>query len=192
MSLKRIGLFIGGSFIIIILFFAYLGAFISQKIVKKEAGPFHLAFVEYTGSYKDFTTIIKSIQDTMHDNEIYDFNAFGMFFDDPKFVAEANLRSYIGVIVEEGDLEKVMQLAEKKELEYKKLDAHVYASTTFPYRNFISIFLGIMKVYPAFNEYGVANNFPTYVRKNTGYENDYILEIYKPDMIYYYMTIPEN
>ena len=192
MSLKRAGLFLGSSSIIILAFFAYMGAFNSSNLTKKEVGPFHLVYVEYVGSYKDFTTVIKSVQNTMNDNAIQNYNAFGMFFDDPRFVADANLRSYIGVIVTEADLEKVNLLVEKGEIAYKKLEKSVYVSASFPYRNFISIFLGILKIYPALDEYGVANNFPTYVNKKIGYENDFIMEIYKPDAIYYYMTLPGN
>ncbi|MES0490981.1 MAG: GyrI-like domain-containing protein [Leptospirales bacterium] len=192
MSKQRIGLFLGSSAIIILAFFAYMGAFSSPKLEKIEAGPFHLVYVEYTGSYKDFTTIIKSVQNTMNDNGIHNYNAFGLFFDDPKFVPDANLRSYIGVIVQDEEMEKVKTLVDNKEVSYKILEPDVYISSSFPYRNFLSIFMGIMKVYPTFDEYGVANNFPTFVKKNTGYEDTFIMEIYKPDEVLYYMTLPKN
>lgn len=81
----------------------------------------------------------------------------GVFYDDPKKVAGPQCRSAIGSIVSEGENKPSGDLLKK----YKTSGFNVYSfpevthvvTASFPHRTFLSIILGVRRVYPQLTRY---------------------------------------
>lgn len=180
---------LAASLALIVAGFVYLGLFKTIKVEEKAAGPFTLVYLEHKGSYSEFGDKLKEIQRLVRPLGIEEYVLFGLYYDNPKFVDdESMLRSEMGVVIDPKDLGKLKELIDSKQVLMRELPKREYVSATFPYVNFISIFMGIMKVYPVFEEYAHRHAFTKYEYKETGYKNQYVLEIYGRETIYYYMT----
>jgi len=180
------------SFATVAFFFIYIGIFSTPKVDKASAGPYHMLYIEHTGSYAEFNDSMKKVQNLVATKKIVKIIPFGIYFDDPKVVAEENMRSWVGILIDKSEIAEVQDLVNKKVLKLKTIAKQDYARTTFPFKNMVSIYMGIFKVYPALEEFSTRHNFPQFVYKKTGYEKYYIMEIYRKDAGYieYLMVYP--
>jgi len=152
------------------LFFAiytYFGGFKTISFYVTDAGGETLAYKEVKGDYKQTKEIMNIVYDLLlNDLKIETHKGFGLYYSDPKSVPTDELRSDVGCIVEDADSTKIELISQH--LKVKICPKGKYIITEFPNRGFISIVIGIMKVYPAFNDY---------IEQN-GYKNGPIMEIY--------------
>ncbi len=95
------------------------------------------------------------------------FKGFGIYYDNPQKVEKEKLRADVGNILENPTPEVLAQLTPNYNI--RTLEKQQYLVTEFPYKNQMSIILGIMRVYPALNRY---------IRENNLSEEGFVMEIY--------------
>ncbi|MCX5781121.1 MAG: GyrI-like domain-containing protein [Elusimicrobia bacterium] len=149
------------------IYFYSLGTFMRINVVEKEIGPFQLVYKEHKGSYNGVGKIQMEIyRDLLNNEKIDTSKGFGIYYDNPKTVKEADLRSIVGVILEEKDYVKIPKLKTKYNIMlYPKTPS---MTAEFPLKNILSIYIGVMKVYPVLSKY----------IKNKNYEGVPSMEIY--------------
>ncbi len=190
MSKKNIVIFIGASILIIAGFFIYGGSFHTVQIAEQEDGPFYFIYVEHRGSYEGFREKLKHVQNVVIGTGILHFTPAGIYYDDPKVTKEEDLRSRMGVLVTQPDYEKLASMEEQGSVRRMTIDRRYYAKTVFPHRSFLSIYLGIIKCYPALETFAKERQYPEFTYRENGYEDRYVMEIYNADTIEYLMTAP--
>jgi hypothetical protein len=172
--------------------YVWLGGLSTVKISEQKTGSFHLLYLEHTGPYSRVYPVIQNVEKLAKENQVDYESTFGIYYDNPGLVAKEKLRSILGVIVNDKGLAKAKELLKDGKLKYRTTNEQSYAKTGFPYKNMLSIFIAINKVYPAFNQYAKDQKFPDMVYKEKDYENDFIMEIYQKNKIEYLMTLPEK
>ena len=187
--LKKVLLSLSVLLFLVFIFLIYLGAFKQVEIKEQAMGPYYLVYQENTGSYTPTGKIIEKVFNELQEKKIDGTKGFGIFYDDPKTTEKSIQRSEAGCVVSREDYNKLTQTDSLKLKEFKEQKCLV---ATFPYRNFLSIYLGILKVYPAFNNkleelkikrtYG----FEIYDKKTYGFE------IYDKKTITYIMPLEDK
>lgn len=154
--------------VIILGFAAYtMGVFEKVEVRERNVEEMILIYEDYEGPYKN----TKVIQDRLYyrllnDKGIETFRGFGIYYDNPKKVSRSKLRSKSGCILEEKDYEKVNEL--KMEFKIMALAKGQYVYSEFPLKSPLSVWGGIIKVYPKLNKY----------MKEKEYSEKEVMEIY--------------
>jgi hypothetical protein len=94
------------------------------------------------------------------------FKGFGIYYDNPKNVEQNKLRSEVGCIAENIDNDTIEKLKEKYQI--KILSEENFLVAEFPFKGFLLIMMGMIKVYPVIGKYIAENN----------YQDGAIMEIY--------------
>ncbi len=143
--------------LILLAFLAYLGVFKKPEITTKIAGPFKIIYKDHVGPYQETGNIQDEIYDYLLKKQgVETYKGIGIYYDNPKKVPPEQLRSKAGCIIEPEDIDKQINLhGDYKEMTLEK-QKMVYAE--FPFKSKLSIMLGIMKVYPLWQEYCEKNN----------------------------------
>jgi len=87
----------------------------------------------------------------LNDYKIETFKGFGIYYDNPQKVEKSKLRSEIGCIIENKDLDKIKDLPSNFKI--KVLPEKEYITTVFPFKGKMSIMVSLMKVYPALGKF---------------------------------------
>ncbi|MBN8220303.1 MAG: GyrI-like domain-containing protein [Spirochaetes bacterium] len=164
----------------------YYGGFASPApIHRAEAGPFHVAYISHVGPYKKIGDVIKKLKKEIEAAGITDYRAGGLYYDDPKIAGESRCRGEAIAVLKPEQLEK---LKGHPVLKTKTIERREYLQTVFPFRGMVSVMAGLMKVYPMFDKYFKENQLAPYVYREKDFEDEYGIEIYGPEKIFYYMT----
>lgn len=151
--LVLLGLFILG----ILAYMMYLGAFKTIKVEIKEGGGEVLVYEEMIGDYSKSAKVMDRIyEDLLNKEKIETYKGFGIYFDNPQVVDKENLRSELGCILEEKDYDRIEDLANRFNIKTFPVDN--YLTAEMPYYGKMSVFIGIFKVYPAFEKFAIDNN----------------------------------
>lgn len=137
---------------IMVLALAWTGFFKNAEITEKEMGPYFMVYEDHTGPYKGTAKIMDRLYyQLLEDDKVETFSGVGIYYDNPKETPKNELRSKAGCIIEPADAEKVKQLGSK----YKTLEIprKKYVTAEIPFRGGLSVFAGIVKVYPAISAY---------------------------------------
>ncbi|HQP47106.1 MAG TPA: hypothetical protein PKX12_00140 [Spirochaetota bacterium] len=137
----------------------YSGLFSTVDISEREIGPFILVYQHHTGDYAGTGDIQNTIYQTLRKEfNVSATKGFGQYYDDPKKVPAEKLRSIAGCILEPEYRDRIPAIAKKYIVsEYKKTKSVV---AVFPYKNQLSIFLGVLRVYPALDKYIQHKGYP--------------------------------
>jgi DNA gyrase inhibitor GyrI len=139
--------------------YAYYGGFKTIVFTTEEQGGETVVYEEMTGDYSQTPKVSDKIyQSLLNDEKIATTKGIGIYYDDPKVVEKSKLRSDIGCIIEGVDSATVAQLAQKYRV--KTLPKTRCLVTEFPYRGMMSVMIGVMRVYPAFEKYCSQNGLP--------------------------------
>jgi len=162
--LKVLLLIVVIGFVLCIGGYAYYGGF-SEIIIKTENQGGEIAvYKDVVGNYSQTPEITDEIYNVLlNDYSIETFKGFGTFYDNPEKVQDKNnMRFAAGCIIEPADTAKLSVLPDKYKI--MTFPKQKYIVTEFSYKGFMSILVGIMKVYPALNKYytenGIDNNSP--------------------------------
>jgi len=169
MKVLKILLIVLGLFIaIVVIAYAFIGGFAKIDIQEKQTGGEVLVYQEMTGDYSKSALVMDQVYNTLlNDFKIETTKGFGEYYDNPAVVEKEKLRSDIGCILEPKDTGRVAKLEGKFKI--KSCPEGNYIVTEFPFKSKLSVFVGIMRVYPAINKY----------IKEKGYsEEGSIMEIY--------------
>ncbi len=170
-------------------FATYMGVFNSLVVSEVQKGPYYLVYKKNKGAYEDLGPLFESMHKFAEDQDIADVRMFGIYYDDPKKVEKNSLRSEVGVILKDkGTFGHFRKKLIRESVLFKRLKKQSYAITEFPFRNMLSIFIGIGKAYPALEEYMKAKK--GHDAGNLPIQDSFAMEIYQRDKIIYLIKIP--
>ena len=176
-TLIIISISIGSVIAILISIYAFFGGFkkVEFNIIKN--GGEILIYKDVVGDYKESGKVMDEVYySLLNDYKIETYKGFGIYRDNPKKISKNELRSEIGCILEKDDSSKISIL--EKNFKVKILTDKKYITTSFPYKGSFSIFIGVLKVYPALN---------AFVEKNNYHEQGSVIEIYdRPNNTIFY------
>jgi hypothetical protein len=154
-------------FLAIILGFLYYSGFFSPVNIKEEVkGPHKLVYEEHTGPYRGIKEVNEKVFKSLRDDKIHTHRGFGIYYDNPKEVPEAELKSIGGCIVEIKDYSRIEELKDRYNTKNHPEKHSIVVE--FPFTTPLSIMAGIMKVYPELENY----------LKSNGYKQAPVMEIY--------------
>lgn len=187
---KKILLALAATAAALTLFWAYIGGFASPAPINRvAAGPFDVAYIRQTGPYKTIGQTFDKLEVELQQAGITNYRIGGVFYDRPEIAGNDKCRSDAIAIVTADQLKKLQGHAI---LKTRRIERREYLASSFPYRGMLSVIAGVAKVYPQFSAYWKANKLPEYSYRETGFENDFGIEIYGPQKIFYYMTVPKE
>ena len=151
-TLKIVLSIIAALIILIVIAYAYYGGFKTISFRVEEQGGETIVYKEMIGDYSQTPKVQDKIYYALlNDEKIETTKGFGIYYDNPKEVEKSKLRSEVGCIIEGLDSVAIAKLAEKYNV--KTLPVNNCIVTEFPYKGMVSVFVGIMRVYPAFEKY---------------------------------------
>lgn len=187
---KKILLALAATAAALTLFWAYIGGFASPTPINRvDAGPFDIAYIRQVGAYKTIGKAFDKLEAELQQAGITGYRVGGIFYDRPETAGNDKCRSDAFAILTAEQLKKLQGHAV---LKTRRIERREYLASSFPYRGMLSVIAGVTKVYPQFSDYWKTNKLPEYVYRETDFENDYGIEIYGPQKIFYYMTIPKK
>ena len=159
MKVLKIILYVIVSLVIITaMIYANYNGFSNVSIQIKQEGGEYLLYREVTGPYSETGVALSKIKyDLKSKFKIEPNRDFGIYFDNPQNVEKSKLRSEVGCILENADTLHLFWL--KSKFNFKALPLKKYITAEFPFKGKMSIMIGIMKVYPALNNYIKANGY---------------------------------
>lgn len=174
----------------LLLFWAYAGGFSSVAPINRvEAGPWHIAYIGHKGPYKSIGKVLDQLDRDLVAAGVEPERYGGIFYDRPEIAGNDKCRSDAFAVISAAQAEKFKGHATVKT---RIVERRSYLATSMPFRGMLSVIAGVAKVYPEFQKYWQTNKLPPYTYRESGYENDYAIELYGPKRIFYYMTIPEQ
>jgi len=174
----------------LLLLWAYAGGFSTPAPINRvEAGPWHIAYIHHKGPYKSIGKVLDQLEKELITAGVEVERYGGIFYDRPEVAGNDKCRSDAFAVISAAQAAK---LKDNKAVRTRVLGRRGYLATSFPFRGMLSVIAGVAKVYPEYQKYWQANKLPPYTYRETGFENDYAIELYGPKRIFYYMTIPQK
>jgi DNA gyrase inhibitor GyrI len=153
---------------IVAVVWTWYGGFTPLKFEIRELPGEVLVYESYQCDYKHTAHIMDQIyHKLLKEDQIETYRGFGIYYDNPQQVEKSKLRSESGCILENPDEETLNNLKAKYSI--KTLPQDKYLVAEFPYKGNLSVFIGILRVYPAFNKH---------IRNNNIQDEGFIMEIY--------------
>jgi hypothetical protein len=144
---------------IVMLFFArYSGVFIKPEIQIVQAGPYVAACEKHIGEYSQTGKLLKKLYDRLWDDGLENYKNLAIFFDDPQTTDVKQLRSQVGRIIEPDQNDKIERV--KKNYNVFTFKQQQSAVVVLPYRNSLSLYVAIFKVYPLLKAYAIEAKVP--------------------------------
>lgn len=146
----------------------YYGGFYPVEIQEKHLGGEVVVYENVDGDYSQAGPVSNKLYYTLlYSDTLNTSKGFGTFYDNPQKVEKNRLRSEVGCIIEGVDSLRLARL--KKKYKIKNLPEKKYIVTELPLKGYMSVLIGLTKVYPAITKYCIEN----------GYSNDTpVTEIY--------------
>jgi len=130
--------------------FWYYWWFITIEVTKSVQWGETIVYQEVKGDYGQTHGIMDEVYYYLLEQGIETYKGIWMYLDHPDLVPIENLRSEVGCIIEEEDLEKLSTL---EQYAVKVLEEKEYMVVTFPYKGVPSIFIWMWRAYPALEAY---------------------------------------
>ncbi len=157
-----------GIALILLALYAWFGGFKKIQFTIQETGGESLIYESHTGDYKNVGKVMDQMYySLLNEEKVECFRGFGIYYDNPRVVEKEKLRSEVGNILENPTPDLLDRLSNKYTI--KTLEKQRFLVTEFPYKNPFSVFMGIMRVYPAINRY---------IKENNLSEEGFVMEIY--------------
>ena len=144
---------------VIFLYLMYSGLFLKPFIDEHYIEKFPVAFIRKKGDYKNAGKVMDEVYFRLKDKGILTEKGFGLYFDNPNDVKKDDRNYFAGVVLTDEQYKK-----------YKQVDSNIETAIVYPgdsvvarfvYRTRISVFLAVIKVYPAIEKYIKDNNLST-------------------------------
>jgi effector-binding domain-containing protein len=137
---------------VLILMYAYYGGFNKVKFQISEQGGETVVYKEMIGDYNKSGFLMDTIHKMLLTDDKLDLQTgFGIYYDNPQEIEKNKLRADVGYFINDVDSAKLAELQAKYMI--KTLPRGKYLYTEIPFKGKLSIFIGIMKVYPAMANY---------------------------------------
>lgn len=133
--------------------YVYYGGFKTVHFEEKETGGELFVYEDVIGDYNQSPVYMDSVYYSLiHNFNIETTRGAGLYFDNPQDVEKSKLRSRVGCLLDTTpDSLTLVKIRERHKVE--ELPRQKYIVTEFPHRGTMSVFVGLMKVYPAMNKY---------------------------------------
>lgn len=143
--------------LVILGIWGYFGGFSRLSTKVEVAGGEILAYEKVTGDYKNSGKVSDRVYySLLNDLKIETYKGVGIYYDKPGTIETSKLRSDIGCFIEERDRHRVEEL--KKFFEVKEMEREKYLIIEIPYRGPLSVFIGMIKAYPALEKESLKMN----------------------------------
>lgn len=149
--MKSTLIIIGAIALIAVIALWHAGMFAKVEISQQDSGSFMVVYQEHQGAYSKVGPTMDEVYQKLLDDGIDTTRGIGIYYDDPREVEEAELRSEVGSIIEIDDQAKLEQVKDKYQI--KLIDRYPSLVIELPYRSKLSIIIGVLKAYPAFVKY---------------------------------------
>ena len=148
-------------------FYLYMGFHTKIEIKETTLSPKIILFKEYLGDYRDLNSAMRTLEEELHSLETKNYQQFGMYYDDPNHLENSHqARAIIGVLLDIKERHIAGKfLVDHANYRINENNEVTCLSSTFPYRNELSMSWIISKVYPAIVEYGKTKGL--FVQGNT-------------------------
>lgn len=149
--LKWTGKIVLGLVLVLVGLWGYSGGFSKPVVVEKQVPAMTMAVKEHKGAYTKTKQPMDEVYTDLVALGVEPTRGVGVYYDDPAMVAEEDLRSEVGSVLEGLDEDKLMEVKEKMMVkEYDQMQAMV---VEFPIKTMLSYMIGPMKVYPVIQEH---------------------------------------
>lgn len=142
---KIISVIILGLLLLIVAVLAHAGLFESVIAVEQETGPYTIVYKEHIGAYHKVKPAMDEVYQGLLDMGIETYRGAGVYYDNPQHVPEEQLRSEVGSVLEDKDLDKVDQI--KQVFKVREVPQQQSIVVEFPIRNMLSYMIAPAKVY---------------------------------------------
>jgi len=157
-SFRYLILFIILSFVSFVFLGWYSGIFARTKVEIKAVGPYVVAYADFKGEYSETAQIQDSLYNKLWEDGVENYQAFGIFYDDPQNTPVENLRSKVGCVIHKDYISKIYKMTNKYRV--LTIEKQTCAVVELPYNNSFSVYAGIYKAYPALHDYCKENGYP--------------------------------
>lgn len=179
--MKKLLIYLVPVIIIILLISWYFGFWASVQIQQKAMGPYYLVMIERKGNYNESPKIIDSLQQSLLKDGFKTKKGFGIYFNDAQQTSSEKCRSIVGVVLEDKDTNRLMDLL-RRDYRVEKVGLTQSLVVDFAYRNRMSVVSAQKKVIPEVKQHIAKNNF----RNVTG------LEVYDGNTTTFIYEIKQN
>jgi len=135
----------------------YYGFFEKIVLTEQQSGGEWVVYKEMKGDYSNAGKAMENVYNELKEKGIETTIGYGYYLDNPDEVAAENLRSEIGCFLPEKYLDKQEELAAASYI-VRQLPVKKCVVTKFPFKGFMSIMVGLIKVYPEYNKYTTEHN----------------------------------
>lgn len=138
----------------IAVFFFYMGFHRPIVIEKTRLGRRYVLYTQHSLDYKNTGKLFKELKADIK-NDFGRSLKFGVFYDDPNMIVDrTKCRASVGIYVEPSEIAKAQEFAAAhKNYHFKELPETDAVRSTFPYKNLLSVFWVVKKVFPAMMNY---------------------------------------
>ncbi|MBI4947542.1 MAG: GyrI-like domain-containing protein [Bacteroidetes bacterium] len=156
--MKTILTIVASLLIIVLAFLWYSGAFTSVNVEETLAGGYKVAGLEFTGSYSKAGEYIEKVDKKLKKLGFNCSKGFGIYYDDPKTTSQEKCRGFVGNILEEKDLNKLLEI-KSIGLKIDSIPKSKAVAVQFKANTFLSYAIGPMKTYPVISKYINENKY---------------------------------
>ena len=148
-------------------YLVFLGLFKKVEITESPKGPYYMVYKKMQGSYSGIGNIFSYVKKHLDEKEISVLAYTGVYYDDPGEVPKDQLKSEGGFAVSKEVYDQLPFLS--KDIEKKMIQKQDYITAEFPYKNMLSVFLSLVKVYPKMGKHYTSKGYkkPSYVLEVT-------------------------
>jgi hypothetical protein len=134
----------------------FIGAFDQVKVSEQQVGPFTYAYEKFVGPYQNSGAVFTNVYKILKEASVESTRGIGIYYDDPKTVAAAKLRSDCGAIIELKDIRKL-----RGKLLISRLGKKNCVVAELPIKTMFSYMIGPAKAYPTLINYAKARALKT-------------------------------
>lgn len=146
--MKKILLFFGVVVVMAMGFVFYLGGFAEVVVEAVEIPVINLVYAKHVGAYQWLGPAMDDISEKLNELGIVPLAGAGIYLDDSTLTETESLRSLVGSVVSDDDLEIFGD-----EFDVIKIKNAKGVMVDFPFKNGLSLILAPMKVYPVISAY---------------------------------------
>lgn len=139
--------------------YGYYGGFSTVEFKVAEQKEEIFVYEDVIGDYSQSPIYMDSVYyGLLNDFKIETTRGAGIYYDNPEQVEKSKLRSQLGCLLD-NPVDSAQMVAISSRFKVKTIPQGSYIISEFPHKGMMSVMVGIMKVYPAMNEYIEVNGY---------------------------------
>ena len=159
-AFQILGIILLALLLLVAVILVHAGLFEPVIAMEKKIDSYTLVYQDHIGSYYKVKPAMDEVYHGLLRMGIETYRGAGVFYDDPQKVPKNKLRSKVGSILEEKDLDKIDKI--KNSFNVKEIPASKSIVVEFPIRNMLSYMIAPAKVYKEVNMLWQQQSYPEY------------------------------